>query len=90
MNRDSRSALAQSQDRTEQGESGMPEVFRAGEKVPTTGVYKTVHAHEHVPAHYVTALFGDTFPACSECSDEVRFQLAMSAIHVKAHPQFRR
>jgi hypothetical protein len=32
----------------------MPDVFQAGEKVPTTGVYKTVHAHEHVPPHYVT------------------------------------
>jgi len=72
------------------GESEMPEVFRVGQKVPTTGVYETVHAHEHVPAHYVTALSGDTFPACLECSDEVRFELALSAIHVRAHPQFMR
>jgi len=67
----------------------MPDVYRAGEKVPATGVYKAVHTKEHIPTHYVTALFGDTFPACSECSDKVRFQLAMSAIHVEAHPQFR-
>jgi hypothetical protein len=68
----------------------MPDVYRAGQMVPATGVYKAVHTNEHIPAHYVTALFGDTFPPCSTCSNKVRFQLAMSAIHVEAHPQFSR
>ncbi len=69
----------------------MPErSFKAADKVPTTGVYKTVHAGQHVPAHYVTALFGDTFLPCLDCSDNVRFELALSAVHLKAHPQFKR
>ena len=73
------------------GERRIPErSFKAGDKAPTTGVYKTVHAGQHVPAHYVTALFGDTFLPCLDCSDNVRFELALSAVHLKAHPQFKR
>ena len=38
------------------GERRMPErSFKAGDKIPTTGVYKTVHAGQHIPTHYVTA-----------------------------------
>ncbi len=68
----------------------MPNIFRAGEKVPTTGVYKVVHSRQHVEAHYITALQGDTFPLCLECSDNVRFEVALSAVHVNAHPLFKR
>ena len=35
-------------------------------------------------------LFGDTFPPCLDCSDSVRFELALSAVYFKAHPQFKR
>lgn len=72
------------------GERRTPDIFKAGHKVPTTGVYKTVHAGQHIPAHYLTELFGDTFLPCLDCSDRVRFVLALSAVHLKAHPQFKR
>jgi hypothetical protein len=68
----------------------VPSIFRAGDKVPTTGLYKVVHGREHVEAHYVTALQGDVFPACLECSDNVRFEMALSAARVNAHPLFKR
>jgi len=68
----------------------MPAIFKAGDKVPTTGVYKTVHARQHIPPHYVTAVFGDTFPPCLECSDNVQFEIELAAVHVNAHPQFMR
>ncbi len=68
----------------------MPHIFKAGQKVSTTGVYKVVHAGQHIEAHYVTAVFGDTFPPCLECSDNIRFELALSAVHINAHPQFKR
>ena len=64
----------------------MRAVFRAGQRVLLTRVYEIVHAHEDVPTHYVTALSGDSFPACSERSDEVRFELALIALHFRAHP----
>jgi hypothetical protein len=68
----------------------MPEISKAGDKVPISGVYKTVHARQHIPPHYVTAVFGDTFPPCLECSDNVQFEIAMAAVHVNAHSQFMR
>jgi len=39
-------------------------------------------------AHYVLALRGATLPGCLRCSDQVKFQLALSAVHVVTHPFF--
>jgi hypothetical protein len=66
----------------------MPEIFKVGEKAPSSGIYKVVHAGNHAESHYVTALYGDTFPACLKCSGGARFELAASAVHVDAHPLF--
>ena len=44
----------------------------------------------HGEAHYVTAIYGDTFPPCLECYDNVQFELAVSSVHVNAHPYFNR
>lgn len=68
----------------------MTHIFKAGEKVSTTGVYKAVHAGQHIEAHYVTAVFGDTFSPCLDCADNIRFELALSVVHINAHPQFKR
>ena len=37
--------------------------FAPGSKVELSGVYKVVHADDHVPPHYVTALRRDVFPS---------------------------
>ena len=66
----------------------MSEVFQPGEQAPCSGVYKVVHAFHHNTSHPVIALCGDTFPRCRECSDEVRFELSLSAVHMKVHPAF--
>lgn len=68
----------------------MSELLRPGAKVQLSGVYKTIHGQQHAEPHYVTALFGDTFPLCLTCTRQVRFELAMSAAHVNAHPHFQR
>jgi hypothetical protein len=68
----------------------MVEIFRPGIKAQVSGVYKVVHDREHVPSHYVTMLFGDTFPPCLKCSNGVRFEVAVSAVHANAHPLFQR
>jgi hypothetical protein len=68
----------------------MAEIFKSGDKAPRSGVYKVVHARDHVEAHYALALFGDRFPSCLECSDQVRFELALGVVHVNAHPAFYR
>jgi len=41
----------------------MAEVFRAGDTVPASGVYKAVHGGTHIPPHYVTAIYGNRFPS---------------------------
>jgi len=65
------------------------EVYRPGDKAQRTGVYKAIHSPSHVEPHYVTVLFGDTFPPCLTCSKRVRFELAISAERVNTHPYFR-
>ena len=57
----------------------MPEILEPGDRAPSSGLYKVVHAGQHAPPHYVTALYGDIFPKCLECVDEVRFELAVVA-----------
>lgn len=66
------------------------DIFGAGDVAPCSGVFKVVHSLEHVAPHYVIALYRDPFPSCLECGDEVRFELALSAVYVKAHPAFQR
>ncbi|HEX6505801.1 MAG TPA: hypothetical protein VF011_21370 [Terriglobales bacterium] len=40
----------------------MTKSFAAGETAHTSGVYKAIHANNHIPAHYIIARYGDTFP----------------------------
>ena len=40
----------------------MSDIFQAGDTVPASGVYKVLHNNTHIPTHYVTAIYGDTFP----------------------------
>jgi|HubBroStandDraft_5_1064220.scaffolds.fasta_scaffold140397_2 hypothetical protein len=66
----------------------MADIFRAGDAAPCSGVFKVVHSLEHVAPHYVIALYRDLFPPCKECAEEVRFELAISAVYIKTHPGF--
>lgn len=36
--------------------------FIANQTALSSGVYKAVHANNHIAPHYVIALHGDTFP----------------------------
>jgi hypothetical protein len=40
----------------------MPDIFEPGQKAMSSGVFKAVHANNHVPPHYVTVVYGDVFP----------------------------
>jgi hypothetical protein len=62
----------------------------AGDKAPSSGVYKVMHHEDHAQPHYVTVLHGDIFPICQQCFNKVRFEVAMPAVHVNAHPLFYR
>ena len=66
----------------------MSETFKAGDGAPSSGVYKVVHAGRHAQPHYVTVLYGDKLPQCHECLGRTRFELAISAVYINAHPLF--
>ncbi len=68
----------------------MVEVFHPGNIAPHSGVYRATHAQQHAEPHYVTLLFGETFPLFLTCYKQVQFELAISAAHVNAHPHFQR
>jgi hypothetical protein len=68
----------------------MADIFRAGDRAPWSGVYKATHANGHAPAQDLTVLHGESFPTCLECSEGVVFRLVTAAVHINAHPMFRR
>ena len=72
----------------------MAETLEAGDKAPSSGIYKVVHASAHADPHYVTALcYGDHISCDAKRCVRERFQdsrLAISAVHVNAHPLFMR
>ena len=68
----------------------MSDQLQPGSKAFCSGVYKAIHARQHAESHYVILLFGEIFPPCTECSQAVRFELAVAAVHVNAHPRFAR
>jgi hypothetical protein len=89
LNWQHRASNVASKIRTKQRErQAVREEFQSGQAVPCSGIYKAAHAARHQPPHYVIALDGDTFPACRECCEGVRFQLALYVTYIKRDPQF--
>ena len=66
----------------------MANVLQVGESVTFSGVYKVVHSGQQSEAHYVLALRGATLPGWLRCSDQAKFQLALSAVYVVTHTFF--
>ena len=48
-------------------------MFRTGEKVPESGIFRVVHAEHRLP-HEVTLIRGTEFPRCSKCKEQVTFE----------------
>ena len=63
--------------------------FKAGEKVPHSGIYKVIHDPPHVADHEVTCIYGKQFPPCDHCGLQVRFELVHPARHILSHDHFR-
>ena len=61
--------------------------FRAGEVVPSCGIYSVRHSPQHRPVHEVVLLQGQTFPTCQLC-DGVRFLQMQSANYLFDDPDF--
>ena len=50
------------------------EIYRAGESIPESGIYRVSHAEHRLP-HEVTLLNGQRFPRCEKCRELVEFEL---------------
>jgi len=66
--------------------------FKAGEKIPVSGVYDVVHdridGQYHAADHQLTLIAGAHFPNCKACQGWVKFRLHQAAGHTGAHPDF--
>jgi hypothetical protein len=61
-----------------QGASKAEQLFRAGEVVPESGVYKVTH-QRHRDSHLATLFQDERFPPCAQCGESVRFALLRRA-----------
>jgi hypothetical protein len=56
--------------------------FKAGDRVPETGIYEVVHAEGHRPPHEVVLHGEDAFPDCEHCGGSVRFRVLRTAPYI--------
>jgi hypothetical protein len=68
--------------------AGNKSIFRTGEAIPESGIYRVIHAAHRVP-HEVTLLSGHDFPRCSKCKDSVQFELIQAATELLHEHGFR-
>jgi len=61
--------------------------FRPGDQAPSSGVYNVYHI-AHAAMHRVIMLYGESFPRCTFCGVNVKFELVHPALYVRAHPLF--
>jgi hypothetical protein len=66
------------------------DTFKPGQKVPNSGIYNVLHDPYHHEPHQVTCVYKEPFPPCHDCGDDVRFELAVKALHVKHHVHFKK
>jgi len=64
-------------------------VFKPGDEVPRSGIYRAIHAKEHTKTHEVTCDYSDRFPPCGSCGEDVRFVLVLGAQHITSHENFK-
>lgn len=66
------------------------DVFKPGDKVPNSGIYRVVHDSRHAQEHEVTCIIGKVFPACNDCGSHPRFTLVRAAHHIENHDNFKK
>lgn len=64
------------------------DIFKPGETVEASGIYKVIHDPKHTKEHEVTCVYGKRFPPCRDC-DHPRFVLVHAAKHIENHDLFK-
>jgi hypothetical protein len=72
-----------------QGASKAEQVFRAGEVVPQSGVYRVMH-QRHRETHVATLFQGEQFPRCMHCGESVKFALLRPARLIDEDADFKK
>lgn len=67
----------------------MADIFKPGEIVENSGIYKVIHDKNHVEEHEVTCVKGEPFPPCKGCGSHPRFKPVKLAHHVQNHKHFK-
>lgn len=67
----------------------MDQVFKPGDNVPKSGIYKVIHDTIHKEEHEITAVIGEHFPPCKHCGLHPRFVLIRAAHHITTHKNFK-
>ncbi|HEU5450778.1 MAG TPA: hypothetical protein VFU76_02275 [Terriglobales bacterium] len=73
---------------TRNGSPAPSPYFRAGESIPSTGIYRVFHAGHRV-SHEVTLLRDEAFPRCSTCGSEVHFEQLCCVPGIEQDADFR-
>ncbi len=68
----------------------MTEVYKPGDTVPSSGIYRVTHDPQHAQEHEVACVKGEVFPPCNGCGQHPRFVLTRAAHHIKNHQHFKR
>jgi hypothetical protein len=63
------------------------DIFKPGDDVPASGIYRVIHDPKHDQEHEVTCVFGKKFPPCGKCAHP-RFVLVRAAHHIATHKHF--
>jgi hypothetical protein len=64
------------------------DVFKSGDRVLNSGIYRVVHDPAHEEPHEVTCLYGKRFPRCRAC-EHARFMLVRGAESIDSNGHFK-
>jgi len=64
------------------------DVFKSGDRVQNSGIYRVIHEPAHDQPHEVTVVYGKRFPRCRMC-EYARFTLVRGAESVDTQGHFK-
>jgi len=65
------------------------QIFKPGDTVQASGIYKVIHDPKHAGEHEVTCVYGKKFPPCKGCGHHPRFVLQRAAQHIESNEHFK-
>lgn len=65
------------------------QVYRPGDEVPASGIYRVTHNPAHTEEHDIIGVRKKHFPPCNTC-EHPRFVLIHAAHHIESSEHFRK